>query len=401
MSQENSWSESFCRSISVMGSTGSIGRQTLDVAARYPERFRINALTARSNWQLLAEQALAFRPRLVVISDDRFLIPLKKALEGTPIEVASGEEGLVEAATLPDSDIVVGALVGYSGLPSTIAALNAGKRVALANKETLVVAGEIIEKIVRREGKKILPVDSEHSAIFQCLLGENRESVAKIILTASGGPFRKTPLRDLESVTVEEALNHPNWDMGAKVTIDSATMMNKGFEMIEARWLFDIKPENIEVVVHPESVVHSLVEFIDGSLKAQLGVPDMRIPIEVALSHPERLDLLKRSGQRRLSLAETGSLTFEKPDTEKFPLLELAYRAAEDGGLVPAVMNAANEVAVRSFIEKRISFTDISRLVIKAVELTESRYRDEAVTLESISAAHEEGMEIARNLINS
>ena len=382
-----------------MGSTGSIGRQTLDVVARYPERFRINALTANCDWKLLADQALTFRPRLAVIADNRYYHSLKQALNGTSIEIATGEEGLLRAATLPESDIIVGALVGYSGLSSTIAALNAGKRVALANKETLVVAGEIIEKIIEKEGKHILPIDSEHSAVFQSLFGEESKSVSKIILTASGGPFRKTSRENLETVTVEQALQHPNWNMGPKVTIDSATMMNKGFEMIEARWLFGKLPKDIEVVVHPESVVHSLVEFIDGSVKAQLGLPDMRLPIEVALSYPHRLDLLAKTEERRMNLTEIGKLTFEKPDMEKFPLLRLAYFAAEEGGLVPAIMNAANEIAVKAFIEKRISFTGISRLVIETVEKTAARYKEETVTIESIAAAHSEGMEIARNFI--
>lgn len=382
-----------------MGSTGSIGCQTLDVASRYQDKFKINALTAHRNWKLLAEQAMTFRPRIAVIADETYYEPLKEALKGSGIRAAAGKEALIEAATLPDSDIVVGALVGYSGLESTIAALEADKYVALANKETLVVAGELIEKIVERKGKRILPVDSEHSAVFQCLWGEKATSVSRIILTASGGPFRNFSAEQLKNVTVAQALNHPNWDMGAKVTIDSATMMNKGFEMIEARWLFNVSPKEIDVVVHPESVVHSLVEFIDGSVKAQLGLPDMRLPIEVALSYPERLDLLATSGSPALNLAQTGTLTFEKPDMKKFPLLRLAYLAAEEGGLVPAIMNAANEVAVKAFLEEKIGFTDICRIVIESVEKTSPAVKGTAVTPDSIAAAHLQGTEIARNLI--
>lgn len=383
------------QSISVMGSTGSIGCQTLDIIEHYPDRFEAVALTANRNWEKLAQQALKFHPAVVVIADENFLVPLKDALAGTDIRVMAGDEALKEAATLEETDIVVGALVGYSGLPSTIAALEAGKTVALANKETLVVGGEIIDEIIARKGKRILPVDSEHSAIFQCLWGEDDKSVSKIILTASGGPFRNYDIKDLENVTVAQALAHPNWDMGAKVTIDSATMMNKGFEMIEARWLFNRQPRDIEVVVHPESIIHSMVEFIDGSVKAQLGLPDMRLPIEVALAYPERLDLLKRLETPSLNLAKTGKLTFQAPDTEKFPLLRLAYEAAEAGGLVPALMNAANEVAVKSFLEERIGFMEISRLVIKVVEETAPRFEGVPVSLETIAEAHKTGTEVA------
>lgn len=386
--------------ISVMGSTGSIGTQTLEVVAAYPELFKVAALTAARNWELLAEQALRFRPELVAIADDAYFTPLKEALEGSGIRVAAGAEGLLEAAALPNADTVVGALVGYSGLPSVIAALEAGKSVALANKETLVVAGEIIQEIVDRKGKRILPVDSEHSAIFQCLQGEDPADVAKIILTASGGPFRTLGADRLRDVTVKQALNHPNWDMGAKVTIDSATMMNKGFEMIEARWLFRTAPKDIEVVVHPESIIHSMVEFADGSVKAQLGLPDMRLPIEVALAYPGRLDLRRRLNTPRLDLTQTGSLTFEKPDMEKFPLLGLAYSAAEAGGLVPALMNAANEVAVRAFLEEKIRFTDIPAIVEKTISGLAPRIAGEALTLSAIAAAHEEGTKFASQLSN-
>lgn len=379
------------RRISVLGSTGSIGTQTLDVVRRHPEKLRVEALTACRNWELLARQALELRPRMVVISDETFLAPLEEALAGSGIEVLAGKEGLTAAAILPESDTVVGALVGYSGLGPTVAALEAGKTVALANKETLVAGGELIDRIVRRTGNRILPVDSEHSAIFQCLAGEDPENVRKLILTASGGPFRTVSKERLQKVGVRDALSHPNWDMGAKVTIDSATMMNKGFEMIEARWLFGMSPDDIEVVVHPESIVHSLVEFKDGSVKAQLSRPDMRLPIAVALGFPERLD----AGTERLDLAAVAKLTFEAPDLLRFPLLGLAYAAARSGGLVPALMNAANEAAVKAFLEERIGFTDIGSVVIATVNSAKGSLKGEEVTLESIAEAHRQGTEIA------
>lgn len=387
------------RRISIMGSTGSIGCQTLDIISHYPEYFQPVALTANNNWEKLARQAIEFNPRMVVIANKEFYTPLAEALKGKNIEVLAGQEGLDIAATLPETDIVVGALVGYSGLPSTVKALEAGKTVALANKETLVVGGQLIEKIVDRKGKPILPVDSEHSAIFQCLWGERKDTVKKLILTASGGPFRNFSLQEMEKVTVAQALAHPNWDMGAKVTIDSATMMNKGFEMIEARWLFRMPPSSIDVLVHPESIVHSMVEFIDGSVKAQMGVPDMRIPIEVALSYPGRLDLLSRLDSSPLNLAQAGSLSFFKPDFERFPLLSLAYRAAEAGGLVPALMNAANEVAVKAFLEGNLGFTNISCLVINTVDALQHHFEHEEVTLDNIAAAHLEGTKFALNLL--
>lgn len=384
-----------------MGSTGSIGCQTLDIIEHYPELYRAEVLTANRNWEKLARQALQFRPSMVVIADERFHAPLAETLRSTGIRVLAGDESLKVAATLPEVDIVIGALVGYSGLPSSIEALEEGKTLALANKETLVVGGEIIEKIVQHRGKRILPVDSEHSAIFQCLWGEDPQSVSKIILTASGGPFRKYTRDQLQHVTVGQALAHPNWDMGAKVTIDSATMMNKGFEMIEARWLFSKSPSDIEVVVHPESIVHSMVEFIDGSVKAQMGLPDMRLPIEVAISYPRRINLRDRLNSPRLNLMNMAALTFEKPDMDKFPLLKLAYEVAQTGGLVPALMNAANEVAVRYFLERKIGFTQISRLVIKVVEDSSHQFNDLPVTLENIAHTHKEGTEIALRTVNN
>ena len=389
------------RRISLLGSTGSIGRQTLEVAAAFPDKFKIVALTANRNWELLACQAKQFSPRLVAIADHSCHTNLKEALKDTDIEIVCGTEGLQAAATLSEADIVVGALVGYSGLLPVTAALENGKSVALANKETLVVAGEIIEEIVARKGKRILPVDSEHSAIFQCLWGEESDAVDKIILTASGGPFRDMDQDSMASVTVEQALRHPNWDMGAKVTIDSATMMNKGFEMIEARWLFHKSPADIEVVVHPESVVHSMVEFIDGSVKAQLGLPDMRLPICIALCYPDRVNLKKSLGLPRLNLAQYRSLTFKEPDLLKFPLLKLAYDVAEAGGLNPAVMNAANEVAVKAFLERKINFPAVSKIVCECVEKLSPEISRMDVTLQNIREVHIMGTNIATDLIKT
>ena len=385
--------------LTIMGSTGSIGTQTLEIARAYPERFRVTALTACTNWELLARQALEFHPRMVVIADATYFSRLEEELKHTGIEVMAGEQYLDVAATLPETDIVVGALVGYSGLASTIAALKADKTVALANKETLVVAGEIINSLVKEHGKRILPVDSEHSAIFQCLLGEDEADVSSLILTASGGPFLHLDRNALENVTLEQALAHPNWNMGPKVTIDSATMMNKGFEMMEARWLFNRRPDEIRILVHPESIVHSMVEFTDGSVKAQLGIPDMRIPIAVALAYPGRLDLTERAGLRHLNLAETGKLTFMKPDFDRFPLLRLAYEAAEKGGLVPAILNAANEVAVKAFLNREIRFCGIGEIVEKTVMKFTTEAAKESVTLLNIANAHNEGTKFAQSLI--
>ena len=352
------------KNIGVLGSTGSIGTQTLDIIAEYPERFRASVLTARRQWRMLAEQALRFRPDLVVIGEENYYAPLREALAGSGIEVAAGAKAIEEAAAHKATDTVVTAMVGYSGLLPTISAIKAGKTIALSNKETLVVAGELITGLCREYGVDIVPVDSEHSAIFQCLVGENREEMRKIILTASGGPFRKLSKEQLSEVTPSDALKHPNWDMGAKVTIDSASMMNKGFEMIEARWLFDCPPERIEVVVHPQSIVHSMVEYRDGSVKAQLGVPDMHTPIRYALSYPSRL----HTEARPMRLEDYASLTFERPDLEKVPLLGYACDAIEKGGTMPCILNAANEIAVQAFLEGRIRFTDMPFIARKTME---------------------------------
>lgn len=347
------------KKIAILGSTGSIGTQTLDIISDNPEKFRAYALTAKNNWQLLVAQAKRFKPEVVVIANDAHYTKVKDSLNNLSIEVFSGAEAISEIVTLPDVDMVVTAMVGYSGLIPTINAIKSNKTIALANKETLVVAGELITKLTQHYKTKILPVDSEHSAIFQCLTGENKSSVKKIILTASGGPFRNLNKDELKYVTVKDALHHPNWDMGAKVTIDSASMMNKGFEMIEARWLFDCAPENIEILVHPQSIVHSMVEFHDGSIKAQLGIPDMHIPIQYALSHPERIATHKY----QLNWADTTKLTFEKPDYDKFPLLRMAFEAIKTGGNMPCILNAANEVAVKAFLNGKIKFTQMSELI--------------------------------------
>ncbi len=352
------------KNIAILGSTGSIGTQTLDIIEEYPERFHASVLTARRQWELLARQARKFMPKRVVIADHSLYSPLKEALSDLPIDVAAGEKAIAEAATLNQVDIVVTAMVGYSGLIPTIEAIKAGKTIALANKETLVVAGEIITRMIKESPSEIIPVDSEHSAIFQCLVGEKTSQARKIILTASGGPFRNMSREQLENVTVADALKHPNWDMGAKVTIDSASMMNKGFEMIEARWLFGCPPDKIEVVVHPQSIVHSMVEFNDGSIKAQLGVPDMHLPIRYALGYPERLS----TDAPGLTLSQYSNLTFQAPDYGKFPLLAYAFDAIKAGGNMPCLMNAANEKGVAAFLAGRIRFTDMPRIVSHVME---------------------------------
>lgn len=356
------------KNIAVLGSTGSIGTQTLDIVSEYPDRFHASVLTARHNWELLAEQAKKYTPEKVVISDPQYYPRLKEVLAGFPIEVGAGDEEIAISAALPQVDIVVTAMVGYSGLIPTISAINAGKVIALANKETLVVAGELITNMLKSSESEIVPVDSEHSAIFQCLVGEDRKRMDKILLTASGGPFRNLSKEQLQDVTVKDALHHPNWHMGAKVTVDSASMMNKGFEMIEARWLFGCPPSKIQILVHPQSIVHSAVEFVDGSIKAQLGVPDMRLPIRYALGYPDRLPSEKL--EQKLSLAQMSNLTFETPDYDKFPLLTYAFKAIEKGGNMACILNAANERAVAAFLHEQIRFTDMPKLAEYVMEKT-------------------------------
>lgn len=351
------------KNIAILGSTGSIGTQTLDVISEYSDRLYPYLLTANHNSELLISQALKYKPRKVVIADVSHFVAVREALAGTGIEVAAGADAIAESVADTEIDVVVTALVGYSGLAPTIRAINAGKKIALANKETLVVAGELITGMLKDSVSELIPVDSEHSAIFQCLVGEDMESVEKLILTASGGPFRTMSVAEMSKVTKADALNHPNWKMGAKVTVDSASMMNKGFEMIEARWLFNIVPDRIEIVVHPQSIVHSMVEFSDGSIKAQLGLPDMRLPIRYALNYPERL----QSKAERLTVDRYSSLTFEKPDMQKFPLLGMAFDAIRAGGNVPCALNAANEIAVAAFLSDKIRFVDMPVVVGKAV----------------------------------
>ncbi len=346
-----------------MGSTGSIGRQTLDIAAEYPQLFEVDLLVANRSAELLIEQALHFKPRNVVIASRECFQQVAQALEGTGISVHTGDSVVSELVALPEVDTVVTAMVGYSGLASTIAAIKAGKKIALANKETLVVAGELINEMLKDSPSVLYPVDSEHGAFYQCLVGEDINNVSRLILTASGGPFRTFPREKLATVTKDDALRHPNWAMGAKITIDSATMMNKGFEMIEAKWLYGISQENIDIVVHPQSIVHSMVEFVDGSVKAQLGLPDMHLPIRYALGLPGRL----ATNEPRMTVADYANLTFEKPDFEKFPLLCTAYEAARRGGNVPCVMNAANEIAVAAFLADKIGFNDIYNTIEKTM----------------------------------
>jgi len=365
--------------LAILGSTGSIGTSTLDVVARFPERFAITALAAGTNVERLAEQVRTFRPACVAVRDAGAAARLA-ALLGPACRVFHGRAGLIEVATWPDVDLVVSALVGAIGLAPTWAAIDGGRDVALANKETLVVAGEPITRRARETGATLLPVDSEHNALHQCLRGESIAEVRRLWLTASGGPFLRLPAVDLACVTVDQALAHPTWRMGRKVTIDSATLMNKGLEVIEARWLFGIEPARIRVVVHPTSVVHSLVEFVDGSFKAQLGVTDMRHPIQYALSWPTRWPTTLPP----FDPVAAGPLVFEPPDRERFPCLDLAYRALEAGGAAPAALNAANEVAVAAFLEGRIRFSGIAPLV---AETLERHAADPAVTLDDLERA--------------
>lgn len=354
------------RRICILGSTGSIGTQTLDVIERNPELYEAHTLTGSSNAELLIEQARKFCPDTVVIADDTNYELVRDALADLPIKVYAGADALEQVVVSEDVDVVVAAIVGFAGLRPAIAALQKRKPVALANKETLVVAGSIMTQLAAKYGSPLIPIDSEHSAILQSLAGAPLQSIEKILLTASGGPFRTLPKEQLAEATVEQALKHPNWSMGAKITIDSATMMNKGFEMIEARWLFGVKPEDIEVVVHPESIVHSAVQFCDGAVIAQLGLPDMRLPIQYALSFPHRLP----TPGARLDLFKLGTLHFERPDIEKFPCLQLAYEAAERGGNIPCAMNAANEVANLLFRQGKIKFSHIAEIISREMQDT-------------------------------
>ena len=352
------------RVIAILGSTGSIGMQTLQVVEEHPECFEVYALTANEKVEELIAQARKFQPEAVVIANETKYGQLKEALQDLPIKVYGGYEAICQVVQSQPIDIVVTALVGFAGLRPTIEAIKAGKAIALANKETMVVAGELINRLAHQYRTPILPVDSEHSAIFQCLAGETDNQIEKLILTASGGPFRTFSKKELETVTKEQALKHPNWNMGAKITVDSASMMNKGLEVIEAKWLFGVCPDKIEVVVHPQSVIHSMVQFADGAVKAQLGTPDMRLPIMYALSYPVRLP----ATFGRLDFAAMKELTFEAPDLERFPNLQLAYHALKMGGNMPCVLNAANEVCVSAFLRDKIGFTEMSRIIERAMQ---------------------------------
>ena len=349
------------KQIAILGSTGSIGTQALQVIEEHPDLYEVYALTANNKADLLAEQARKFHPEVVVIANEDRYLQLKEALEDLPVKVYAGNGALSQVVEAGPIDIVLTAMVGYAGLRPTIKAIKAGKTIALANKETLVVAGELVTRLANEYHAPILPVDSEHSAVFQCL--EMNNPVHKVILTASGGPFRTYTMDQLQTVTKEQALKHPNWHMGAKITVDSASMMNKGFEVMEAKWLFGVRPDQIEVVVHPQSVIHSMVEFEDGAVKAQLGVPDMRLPIQYAFSYPRRVHL---SGER-LDFSKYSTLTFEKPDTARFRNLALAYEALHQGGNMPCIVNAANEVVVSAFLSDKISFLGMSDVIEKAM----------------------------------
>jgi 1-deoxy-D-xylulose-5-phosphate reductoisomerase len=389
------------KSVTILGSTGSIGRNTLDVIRRNPGRFTVKALSANKSIEEIRNQIGEFHPESVVITDPDSADTLKKEFGGM---IRSGADSLNEIAT--ESDIIVAAMVGFAGLRPTLEAIRAGKRVAIANKETLVVAGELMTALAKKSGAEIIPIDSEHSAIAQCLVGESPESIKRIILTASGGPFRTRAKETFDSITLAEALKHPNWVMGRKITIDSATLMNKGLEIIEAKWLFGVPLEKVDVIVHPQSIIHSMVEFCDGSVKAQLGAPDMRLPIQYALGYPDRLP----QEYDRLDLLANSKLDFEKPDTEKFPCLALAREAADLGGVYPCILNAANEIAVEAFLGEEIRFTDIPRIINRTMHQAPPRSAeplnassDKSITteIERIYHADQLAREYAKQLLGS
>ncbi|HCC68436.1 MAG TPA: 1-deoxy-D-xylulose-5-phosphate reductoisomerase [Nitrospiraceae bacterium] len=378
------------KKISILGSTGSIGQSTLEIISRHPDKFQVVGLAARVNTRLLESQIISYRPSAVAVFDKSAASELKK--KDLPVKISSGIEGLIEVSTLNEADMVVSAITGSDGMLPTFEAIKAGKDIALANKEALVMAGPLIMDEALKRGVTLIPVDSEHSAIFQCLNGRRVEEVQKLILTASGGPFIRLSASDLKTVTPEEALKHPNWSMGKKVTIDSATLMNKGLEVIEAHYLFGIPAERIEVILHPQSIVHSMVEFIDGSILAQMSVPDMKGPICYALSYPRRLDKVLPP----LNLLKVRGLTFEKPDNEKFPCLSLAYKALKVGGTMPSVLNAANEVAVEAFLNKKISLKDIATVIADTMD---SHNPEKCVNIKNILKAAEQAKEKAKEIL--
>ena len=372
------------KQIAILGSTGSIGTQALEVIADNASLFEVYALTANNNVDLLIQQARKFTPEMVAIGNEKLYNQLKDALADLPIKVFAGNDSIAQVAEMQPIDIVLTAMVGYSGLKPTMNAIRAGKKIALANKETLVVAGELICELANENKSAILPVDSEHSAIFQCLAGEGNNPIEKLILTASGGPFRTKSIRELEHVTSAQALKHPNWEMGAKITIDSASMMNKGFEIIEAKWLFGVTPDQIEVVVHPQSIIHSMVQFADGSIKAQLGMPDMKLPIQYAFTYPDRL----KTNFPRFDFNLCSQFTFEQPDLERFRNLGFAYYAMERGGNMPCILNAANEIVVAAFLKDKIGFLQMSDIIetvmAKAEFVAKPTYEDYVITDERV-----------------
>lgn len=351
------------KGIAILGSTGSIGTQALEVIQAHNDKFEVIVLSAQNNTELLIQQAIKFKPDTVVIGNEENYAKVAKALENEPIKVFAGKESLAQIVEHAEIDIVLTAMVGYAGLIPTIQAIKAGKNIALANKETMVVAGELINKLALENKVQIIPVDSEHSAIFQCLIGEFQNKIEKIYLTASGGPFRESTLHDLKSVTPAQALNHPTWNMGAKITVDSASMMNKGLEVIEAKWLFDLDPSQIDVIIHPQSIIHSIVQFRDGSMKAQMGLPDMKLPIQYALGFPYRLE----SNFPRFNFIDYPNLSFQQVDLEKFRNLAIAFEALKKGGNVPCIVNAANEVAVDAFLHEKIGFLAMSDLITETI----------------------------------
>jgi 1-deoxy-D-xylulose-5-phosphate reductoisomerase len=355
-------SETIEKNICILGSTGSIGCNTLEVIKslnRNGQRYKVKYLSSNSNIEILLKQVEEFNPSAVAIQNSNAAEKFKSNNSNSNLEILVGDLGIIELASRDDYDIVVSALVGSSGLKPTIEAIKKGKRIALANKETLVVAGQIVNKLLKEYNSTLIPIDSEHSAILQCLTGENNKAISKLIITASGGPFRRSSIEEIRNATVEDALNHPNWNMGNKITIDSATLMNKGLEVIEAHWLFDVEPDNIKILVHPQSIIHSMVEFIDGSVKAQLGIPDMKIPIQFAITYPDRI----ASDFERIDFSQYSELTFEEPDMNKFECLKIAIKVLNSGGIFPAVMNAANEIAVERFLRKDIRFYEIPEII--------------------------------------
>lgn len=377
------------KKLAILGSTGSIGCQTLEAVDQNPDLFGVEVLTANSNADLLIKQAIQYQPNAVVIADKNLYNHVSESLAKFPIKVFAGSESIEQIVSMDSVDMVIVALVGFSGLRPTLSAIDAGKEIGLANKETIVVAGEMVMKNALNKGIKIIPIDSEHSAIFQCLTGEQHSAIDKIILTASGGPFRKSSIEELQTVTPQQALNHPVWKMGGKVTIDSATLMNKGLEVIEAKWLFDVNPNQIEVVIHPQSIIHSMVQYVDGSVKAQLGLPDMRLPIQYALSYPFRL----KNNFPKINFADHPNLTFEIPDYNKFKCLSLAFEALKMGGNTPCMLNAADEIAVEEFLKGKISFMKIPEIIEKTMQKCNFISNP---ALEDFISTHQEAQSVAR-----